>query len=127
MEQTELHHELLLRYLDGNLSPVEEAEVNDLLGRDPEARAFLRQVAEQAVTIADMQRTEDNHNLALEMEVLPDQKSNPGQNLSLRDRSDNVWERWPWIIATAALITMIVNIFFLAQQSQVTIGPSPPT
>lgn len=112
MEQTELHHELLLRYLDGNLSPVEEAEVNDLLGRDPEARAFLRQVAEQAVTIADMQRTEDNHNLALEMEVLPDQKSNPGQNLSLRDRSDNVWERWPWIIATAALITMIVNFFF---------------
>ena len=75
MEQTELHYELLLRYLDGNLSPVEEAEVNDLLGRDPEARAFLRQVAEQAVTIADMQRTEDNHNLALEMEVLPDQRT----------------------------------------------------
>ena len=122
MEQIELHHELLLRYLDGNLSPVEEAEVNDLLGRDPEARAFLRQGAEQAVTIADMQRTEDNHNLALEMEVLPDQKNNPGQNLSPRDRSDNVWGRWPWIIATAALITMIVNIYFLAQQSQVTIG-----
>lgn len=63
MQKTELHHELLLRCLDGNLSPVEEVEVNDLVGHDPEVWAFLRQVVEQAVTIVAMQQTEENRKI----------------------------------------------------------------
>ena len=43
MKETELHHELLLRYLDGNLSPVEEAVVNDLQGRSEKAIELLRE------------------------------------------------------------------------------------
>ena len=51
--------ELLLRYLDGNLLPEEQARVAELLRRDPEARAFLLEDAEQAVTLADLGRVAD--------------------------------------------------------------------
>lgn len=66
MKDAESHQELLLRYLDGNLLSEEEAQVTDLLCRDPEARAFLREVAEQAVTVADVERVEERQRRELE-------------------------------------------------------------
>ena len=56
MKDAESHQELLLRYLDGNLGSGEEAQVAELLRADPEARAFIRDIAEQAVTLADVER-----------------------------------------------------------------------
>jgi tetratricopeptide (TPR) repeat protein/tRNA A-37 threonylcarbamoyl transferase component Bud32 len=48
--------ELLLRYLDGNVSVDEELEVAHALRTDPEARAFLRDVALHAVAVPDVER-----------------------------------------------------------------------
>ncbi|MDP6793775.1 MAG: FecR domain-containing protein [Verrucomicrobiota bacterium] len=46
----------LLQHLNGNLSPSEAAGVEQHLKEDAEARAFLREVAEQAVVVADVER-----------------------------------------------------------------------
>ena len=48
--------ELLLRYVDGQTSEEEDAEVERMLCQDELAREFLREVAEQAVMIADLER-----------------------------------------------------------------------
>ena len=52
MSSIDSQHELLLRYLDGHVKPEERVRV-----ADGGARAFLREVAEQSVMIADLQRT----------------------------------------------------------------------
>ena len=56
MNPTESQRELLLRHLEGRLTAEERAQVNDWLRTDPQARAFLRELAEQAVMIADLER-----------------------------------------------------------------------
>lgn len=48
--------ELLLRRFEGRVSAEERAQVNEWLRTDAEARAFLRELAEQAVMIADIER-----------------------------------------------------------------------
>ena len=50
----ESRRQIILRYLDGNVSPDELKEVEDLLRSDASARAFLRDVAEQAVAVRHM-------------------------------------------------------------------------
>lgn len=50
-------HELLLRHLDGRLDGEEKQRVEALLRDDPAARAFLREVAEQAVMFAELERS----------------------------------------------------------------------
>ena len=50
--------ELLLRYLDGNVSDVEREQAESALLSDPEARDFVRMVAEHAVCVADLERTD---------------------------------------------------------------------
>tara|TARA_B100001250_G_scaffold78144_1_gene64132 strand:- start:864 stop:2147 length:1284 start_codon:yes stop_codon:yes gene_type:complete len=57
---SEEQNELLLRHLNGQLGPNEEAKVADLLRGNAEARTFLRAVAEQAVVVADVERL-DQH------------------------------------------------------------------
>ncbi len=47
---------LLLRWVDGDLSIQERAHVETLLRSDPAARALLREIAEQAVVFADLER-----------------------------------------------------------------------
>jgi hypothetical protein len=49
---------LLLKCLDGASSEVERIQVNHLLHGDSEARSFVREIAEQAVAIADLERQE---------------------------------------------------------------------
>jgi len=50
---------LLLRYLDGDLTRAEGAELNRLLESDAEARNFLREIGMQAVSMADLAREQD--------------------------------------------------------------------
>jgi ferric-dicitrate binding protein FerR (iron transport regulator) len=49
--------ELLLRFLDGAVTQAEQRQVEAWLQADAEVRAFLREVAEQAVMIGDVERT----------------------------------------------------------------------
>lgn len=49
-------HEALLRYLDGRVTPEERSGIEQWLRTDPEARAFVREVAEQSVMVADLER-----------------------------------------------------------------------
>ena len=111
MKDTESNHELLLQYLDGNLPPEKEAQVADLLHRDPEARAFLREVAEQAVTVADLERAEENRGRALE--TRHDEAENRHSVLRRIGRQHDSFIGWPWAVAAAALIALIANVYFL--------------
>jgi ferric-dicitrate binding protein FerR (iron transport regulator) len=49
--------ELLLRHRDGQADAGQSAKVNELLRRDPEARAMLRSLAVQATAMADLAAT----------------------------------------------------------------------
>ncbi|MBL6842486.1 MAG: FecR domain-containing protein [Verrucomicrobiae bacterium] len=49
--------ELLVRFLDGSLSPSEEAELMQLLEQDSSARESLREMSEQVIAVADLERT----------------------------------------------------------------------
>ncbi|MBM4020253.1 MAG: hypothetical protein FJ288_18360, partial [Planctomycetes bacterium] len=48
--------QILVRYLDGNLSAAETDALNALLSTDAEARAALREMATQAVAMGDLAR-----------------------------------------------------------------------
>lgn len=103
MKKAESYHELLLRYLDGTLSSDEEAEVAELLRSNSEARAFLRDVAEQAVTVADVERTEGSHQGAL------------AARQYWVGRGRRRLGAWSWLLGAAACIALIANAsFFLA-------------
>jgi len=111
MKDAESHHELLLRYLDGNLLPEEEARIADLLRCDPEARVFLRDVAEQAVTVADVERVEERRQG--ELGARQDWAGNRREALSkIRGPRTRV-AKWPWAVAAAAVVALIANVYLL--------------
>jgi anti-sigma factor RsiW len=56
MNPHDLNQERLVRHADGQLSEAEADQVAASLRNDPEARRFLREMAEQAVMIADLER-----------------------------------------------------------------------
>jgi len=110
MKDAKSHQEFLLRYLDGNLTPQEQARVADLLRSDPEARAFLRDVAEQAVTIADVERVEERHKGELEARR---DWAGKQHEMSSRVRGPGIHlARWPWAVAAAAVIAFIASMYF---------------
>ena len=86
----------LLRHLNGELSPGETADLNQLLKENAEARSFLRVVAEQAVVVADVER------LAQQRE--PAKVVRPVLNPT------------KWAVA-AAIILILAGSFLLAFQS----------
>ncbi len=98
MKEADSYHELLLKYLDGNLSPDEEAQVAELLRSNAQARAFLRDVAEQAVTVADVEHTEGSHQDALRKK----------RDWAGRRR----WKGWSWVLGAAACLALVANISF---------------
>jgi len=103
MKEADSYHELLLKYLGGNLSPEEEAQVTDLLRSNAQARAFLRDVAEQAVTVADVERTEGSHQDAL------------GTKQNWAGSRRRRWAGWSWVLGAAACLALVANIsFFMA-------------
>jgi len=110
MKDSESYQELLLRYLDGNLLPEEQAQVAELLRNDPNARAFLRDVAEQAVTIADVERVEERRDR--EIEARQDWAGNRRKTLTRIGRPRTRLSRWPWAVTAAACIALIASVYF---------------
>jgi len=110
MKDSESYQELLLRYLDGNLLPEEQAQVAELLRNDPNARAFLRDVAEQAVTIADVERVEERRDR--EIEARQDWAGNRRETLTRIGRPRTRLARWPWAVAAAACFALIASVYF---------------
>jgi hypothetical protein len=88
MTLSEEQNELLLRHLNGQLGPDEEAKVADLLRGNAGARAFLRSVAEQAVVVADVERL-DQH------------KPQPAKVIT------PVFRPWKWAVAAAAAFVLL--------------------
>ena len=89
MASNEEQNELLLRYLDGSLDPSDQAKVAELLRGDTDARAFLREVAEQAVVVADVERIEQH-------------KPQPARVVA------PVFRPWKWAVAAAAAFVLLV-------------------
>lgn len=56
MNLTDSQRELLLGCLEGRVQGTERAQATELLRTDAEARAFLREVAEQSVMVAELER-----------------------------------------------------------------------
>ena len=59
-------NERLVRHVDGRLSEAEADQVVASLRNDPEARRFLREMAEQAVMIADLERETHGRRVAMQ-------------------------------------------------------------
>ncbi len=109
MKDSGSYQELILRYLDGNLLPQEQAQLAELLRSNPEARAFLREVAEQAVTMADMERVEQRRKI--ELDARRDWAGDKPNRLGgIRQRGKR-FTRWSW--AAAAVIVLAASLYFL--------------
>lgn len=78
----------MLRHLNGQLGPDEEAKIANLLRRNAEARTFLRTVAEQAVVVADVERL-DQHKPQTAKVVTP------------------VFRPWKWAVAAVAAFVLL--------------------
>ena len=95
--------ELLVRYLDGRVTPEQRQQVVELLRTDPEAREFLREMAEQSVRVADLERAA----LGRQAELLP-QAAQGAENrrtlLPVRFRP------WHWGLAAAAVVALMAAV-----------------
>ncbi|MHC4431667.1 MAG: FecR domain-containing protein [Planctomycetota bacterium] len=119
MKDSESHQELLLRFLDGNLLPEEKAQVDDLLRYDPDARAFLREVAEQAVTVADVERVKERRQeeLTARCDWAGNRRDAHGRVGASRIRI----AIWPWAVAAAAVVGLIASVALLRPKAELRI------
>jgi len=111
MNDTDSRWQLLLRYLDGRLSPDEKIQVSDLLRSDPKARVFLREVAEQPVMVAELERTEQSR-----WEELNARHASPKDLRPEVDRSVVslvLFNKWQWPLAAAAVIALLGTVIAL--------------
>jgi hypothetical protein len=115
MKDSESYQELLLRYLDGNLLPEEQTKVAELLRNNSEARTFLREVAEQAVTIADMERVEQRRQR--ELEARHDWAGDQHTKL-VRISPRKRFTRRSWAAAAAAVIVLAASLYFMRPISE---------
>ncbi len=100
MTLNEPDRELLLRFLDQAVSEAERQEVDDLLRANPAARAFLREIAEHSVMMADLERTA----LATQPELEPRSVRPRPQR---RTRFPIPLRLWQWSLATAAALLLV--------------------
>ena len=101
MNHNESERELLLRYLEGKVTPVERQQAVELLRADRDAREFLREVAEQSVMVADLERTAQARQKDLE--------PHPARTASNRRILSPVrFGAWQWGLATAASVALLV-------------------
>ena len=89
--------ELLLRFIDGKASSEERRRAMELLRTDRAARDFMREVAEQSVMVADLERTA----LGRQQELSPRAAESQRVVVPVRFR------RWPWLAAAAALMALL--------------------
>ena len=120
MKENESNQELLLRYLDGNLLPEEKTRVADLLRSDAAARAFLREVAEQAVTVADAERVKERRQgeLGARQDWAGNRRQAPGRIRGPRDR----FAGWPWAVAAAASVALIASVYLVRPGAELEIA-----
>ena len=104
MSPNDSQHELLLRYLDGRVTPEERLRAAELLRSDSAARAFLRTVSEQAVMVADLERIAAGREEAL----------HPRQAVAEQRRKilPVNFRAWPWRVAAAAVILVLAALAF---------------
>jgi hypothetical protein len=105
MNPHEAPHELLLRHLDGCSTEAERLRAAELLRADPAARAFLREVSEQAVLVADLERIAAGREEALHPR--PARLADAGRKVvPVNPRA------WQWGLAAAAMITLLALFAF---------------
>ena len=105
--------ERLLRLLDGNLAPEEQAEVSAWLSRDASARRLLRDLAEQAVGLAEIAHQED---------ATTETPRPPQHPLPVTARRRPLMARWQ-----SVAITLVASIVVTASgYSAWTLGRLPP-
>ena len=98
-------YELLLRYLDDTLSPQEASHVETLLREQAEVRDLLREIAQQAVAIADDQRVTAE---------LQRQSRTQSDHRSVSRPAIN----WPLAVAATAILVLIVTQLVLQPQRE---------
>jgi ferric-dicitrate binding protein FerR (iron transport regulator) len=105
MNRNDSQHELLLRHIDGRLTPEERLRVAALLHTGPAAREFLREVAEQAVMVADLERIAAGRAEALH----PHASRLADQGRKIVPVSFRAWQ---WRAAAAAVIAFLAVAAF---------------
>jgi ferric-dicitrate binding protein FerR (iron transport regulator) len=119
MNSNEPQRELLVRYLDGKVTLEERLGVVELLRTDREAREFLREVAEQSVMVADLERTA----LGRKQELFS-RTAQAGEN----HRTVVLVRFRPWrrVLAAAALIMVLAavaaELWQVGQQARVRVS-----
>lgn len=94
--------ELLLRYLDGTLSPVDRARAIQLLRTEVSAREFLRTVSEHAVMVAELERMAANREPAIQTTA----SSNPTSWTTRTPRNSARAHPARWLAACAAVLAL---------------------
>lgn len=114
MNLTDSERELLLRWLDGEVNGAEQERVAGLLRTSPEARTFVREVAEQSVMFADLEQTA----LARHQELK-----------SLFRSTVRKWTPeparvrvWQWALAAAAGVVILATTFQMLAAAKTWIG-----
>ena len=102
MTFNEPERELLLRFLDQAVSGPERQQVAVLLRTNPAARVFLREIAEQSVMVADLERTA----LANQRELESDSIQPRPQR---RTRFPVAFRVWQWCLATVAALLLVAS------------------
>lgn len=118
MNLDQSHRELLLRFIDGLTTPEESQRIQDVLLDQPEARDFLREVAEQAVMIADLERAviRGPGFLGEEGEGQGDSKG------TLAKPRKPATRRWRLAIASAVTILTTVGVYSLVSTSRASVA-----
>lgn len=93
----------LVRLLEGTLDEAESSRMKELLRRSPEARAFVRELSEQAVMLADIERTQASRRLV----VGATSTRHAEQQRSAPLVAD--FRRW-WPMAAAAVLVLISGL-----------------
>ena len=104
MSPNDSQHELLLRYLDGRVTPEERLRAAELLRSDSAARAFLRTVSEQAVMVADLERIAAGREEALHPRRAVAEQRRKIVTVNFR--------AWQWRAAAAALVMVLAALAF---------------
>lgn len=104
MNPNDSQYELLLRYLDGRVTPEERLRAAELLRSDAAAREFFRTVSEQAVMVADLERIAAGRAEAL----------HPRQVVSEQERKivPVSFRTWRWSVAAAAAFVVLAALAF---------------